>query len=149
MIKTDGPTVTLLPTDCVRLERALRDAIKFGWLKYRSVPPAALVELYDLVQATAEQYRPPEYRPSPMTSGTGTASTPTSRAPATFEETEVLLTTAQAARYLGITESYVRRLARKSAIKAETGAGDAGWRFRKCELAAWDEHREEIKRKAA
>lgn len=149
MIKTDGPGLFLSDADCVLLDRALRDALKFAWLGRRAIPPHALVVLADLVHSAAEEYRPREDRTRPLTSRTGPVSTPIASTSATSEPEEVLLTTTEAARYLGVTESYVRKLARKSALRAEQGAGDTGWRFRRNELAAWNAHRKETERKAA
>lgn len=148
MIKTDGPGIFLPVSDCALLDRALRDAIRFGWLGRRAVPPHALLKLADLVHTTAEEYQPQD-RSRPLTSRTGPASTPTTRPSATSETEEVLLTTSEAAHYLGLTEGHVRKLARRSAIPAEQGAGGTGWKYRRTELAAWKTHREETERKAA
>lgn len=148
MIKTDGPGVFLPASDCALLDRALRDALKFGWLGRRAVPPHALVVLADLVHAAAAEYRP-EDRSRPANRGTGPVSTPVTSTSATSEETEVLLTTTEAARYLEMSDGYLRKLARKSAIPAEAGAGGNGWRFRRNELDAWNAHREESEQKGA
>ncbi|WP_344667116.1 helix-turn-helix domain-containing protein [Catenulispora yoronensis] len=84
-----------------------------------------------------------------MTSRTGHVLARTARTPAASGTEEVLLTTTEAARHLGLTEGHVRKLARNSAIPAEQGAGGTGWRYRRAELDAWDAHRKEIERKAA
>lgn len=148
MIKTDGPGVFLPASDCVLLDRALRDALRFGWLGRRAIPPFALIELADLVHGAALEYRPREYRTPSVTCGTGTVSAPAAQTSTTSEATEVLLTTTEAAAFLGVTDSYVRRLARESALRAEQGAG-GGWRFPQNELEAWKRHREETNRRAA
>lgn len=148
MIKTDGPGLFLPASDCALLDRALRDALKFGWLGRRAVPPHALVALADLVHATAEEYQPQD-RSGPVTSRTGPVSTRTTSTSTASEAKEVLLTTAEAAQYLGLTEGHVRKLARKSAIPAEQGAGGTGWKYRRDELAAWKADREETHERAA
>lgn len=150
MIKTDGPGLFLPVSDCVLLDRALRDALKFGWLGRRAVPPHALIKFAEMVHSAAEEYRPCEDRTRPLTSGTGPVPAPNGSTSAACEETdEVLLTTTEAARYLGMSAGYLRKLARRSAIPAETGAGGNDWRFRKNELDAWDAHRKETRREAA
>lgn len=149
MIKTDGPGLFLSDADCVLLDRALRDALKFAWLGRRAIPPHALVVLADLVHSAAEEYRPCEDRTRTPTSRTGPVSTTIASTSTASEETEVLLPTAEAARRLGVSAGYLRKLARRSAIPAEAGAGDSGWRFRRTELDAWDAHRKENERKAA
>lgn len=149
MIKTNGPGLFLPASDCALLDKALRDALRFGWLGRHAVPPHALVVLAEMVHETAEEYRPPEYRRSPVTCGTGTASTSDAQPSTSFEATsEVLLTTTEAALELGVTESYVRRLARKSALRAERSAS-GGWRFPRRELDAFDACRRETEQKGA
>lgn len=150
MIKTDGPGLFLPTSDCVLLDRALRDALRFGWLGRQAVPPHALLVLADAVHEAAEEYRPREDRTRRLTSRTGPVSTPTANTSAASEVTdEVPLTTTEAARYLGLSAGYMRKLARRSAIPAETGAGSNDWRFRKNELDAWDAHRKETDREDA
>lgn len=148
MIVSDGPGLFLESADCVLLDKALRDALKFGWLGRRAIPPSALIRLADTVHAVATQYQPQD-RSRPVTSMTGPVSTPKARTSTDSEATEARMTTSEAAQFLGITEGHCRKLARRSAIPAEQGVGAAGWRYLRNELAAWKACREETNREAA
>lgn len=149
MIISDGPGIMLSATDCALLDSALRDALRFGWLGRRAVPPHALVKLADAVHTTAVRYSPEDRKPA-VTMRAGPVWAYTDSASPTCGQ-EVQLTTAQAAARIGVSEGYLRKLARQGAVEAVgPGVGSArGWTFPASAVAAWAARREETNREAA
>lgn len=135
MTLANGAAVIWSAEYCAQLERHLIDAIKFGWLNRRATPPRILVDAAAEVHQGASQYRP-----TVLTSGSGTRAAPPAHVPAVSEIDSEWLTTQAAAVQACISEGYVRRLCREHEVTAEWTAGGA-WRIRADSLRAWSAHR--------
>lgn len=138
MFQTAGPVLVLAGDDLPRLERALVDAIRHGWLERHAAPPRVLVELADAAVRAAALQRstPPRRGPLPLAH---VALQPLGH--------EGWLSTREAATEAGVGEACVRRHCRSGTIPARRAASGE-WRVDAAGLRVWTANRAELQARA-
>jgi hypothetical protein len=145
-VELSGPLIVLDGDACAALAPCLVQAVKL-YVARGAAPPRHLLDLADEVSRAARAAA--EFRPSAQVTGRpGTGrfrSGPTSRA---CEQPE-WLSVREAARVAKVSDSYVRRLARRRDVEASRGRSGA-WLIDANSLTAWADsrNRKECKRKA-
>lgn len=128
--------ITLDEREVSDVGRQLVEAIRLGWVVRGDHPPRLLLQLADQVNKAARSSGSrnlPEFRDR--------ASVPSSGQP--------VLTVQEAGRVAGVSEGFVRRLARRGAVEAVRGSRSA-WLIDASSLTAWmGQRRKEHQRTAA
>lgn len=147
MIQIDRPGVFLDQADCAYIDPHLVAALRLGWGSPGDPPPpAAFLQLVDLVHRHAEQYRKTvQATPSP-----GTDVVPVEDRTGMLVIDTVWITSRKAAQIAEVDESYVRRLLRQGALAGvRSGSSRGAWKVDATALQAWIAHRPERIRKEA
>jgi Helix-turn-helix domain len=138
-VNFDSPPAIFSGAECAQVARQLRDCLRLAYLANGLRPPAALVQHADAVTRAAEQFR---------TSWQAKASSGTSADP-TIADWPILaqadheyLPVAQAARIVGVSESYITRQLRGGHLAgARSGSHRSWWLVDAASLAAWSASR--------
>lgn len=140
-----GPGVFLTAEDCLSVDRHVLEAIQLAYLARRRPPPHALLALADQIHQCSERFRASVQ----VEAGSGRGDPRTGPHPPPSDQTPVWLTSSEAAGVAKISESYVRRLARRGDVEATRSGQGGAWMIDAATLQVWLSGRTEPDRKAS